>query len=129
MQSSDRIDLRSSRVAVGFEALEPRTLMSFSMHINFQPGGAAVPAGYRTDTGGAYGLRSNGFTYGWSADNRANARDRNAANSPDQRYDTFNHMSRDGIKRNWQIKVPNGTYSVKLLAGDAINWDSVFRLN
>ena len=54
------------------ESLEHRTLLAgVSFNINFQPAGAAVPAYYKADIGAAYGMRANGLTYGWSADNTA----------------------------------------------------------
>ena len=64
------------------------------IQVNFQPAGAPVPAGYLADTGAAFGDRGNGFTYGWNGNNAATARDRNAANSPDQRYDTLLHLQK-----------------------------------
>src|SRR4051794_7379500 len=59
--------------------------------INFQTGGSPTPSFYNADAGATYGLRSSALTYGWNINNTANARDKNSANSPDQRYDTFNH--------------------------------------
>ena len=75
-----------------------------------------------------YGNRGNGQTYGWTIDNAAQTRDRNASNSPDQRYDTLTHFQKpanpDAI---WEIAVVNGTYRVRVVSGDASNFDSVFR--
>ncbi len=103
---------------------------TFAANVNFQPSGAPVPAGYVADTGPVYGNRGNGYTYGWNANNSAHARDRNAANSPDQRYDTLNHMQK-GSNPNavWEIAVPNGSYTVRLVAGDPSHFNSVYRLN
>ena len=50
-------------------------------------------------------------------------RDRNASNSPDQRYDTMIHMQLYGA-RTWEVAVPNGTYSVHIVAGDPSYTDS-----
>jgi glucose/arabinose dehydrogenase len=87
--------------------------------INFQPASAAVPAGYVADSGAPFALRASGDTYGWNADNTAQARDRNAPNSPDQRYDTLAYMQRPGNPDAvWEIAVPNGTYTVRVVAGD-----------
>src|SRR5687768_17539168 len=84
------------------ESLESRLLLSVSLtadgyfaKVNFQPAGAAVPAGYVADVGLVYGDRGNGLSYGWDATNTAATRDRNAANSPDQRYDTLTHTQKD----------------------------------
>jgi glucose/arabinose dehydrogenase len=99
-----------------------------SILVNFQPAASPVPAGYLADGGLVYASRGNGQTYGWTADNTAQTRDRNAANSPDQRYDTLTHLQKpaypDGI---WEIAVINGTYRVRVVSGDASNVDSVFR--
>ncbi len=99
-----------------------------SILINFQPAASPVPAGYLADGGLVYGNRGNGQSYGWTLDNAAQARDRDAANSPDQRYDTLTHLQKpanpDAI---WEIALVNGTYRVRIVAGDATNFDSVFR--
>ena len=100
----------------------------FRANVNFQPAGAPVPEGYVADTGSTYGDRGNGFTYGWSGDSSAHTRDRNAANSPDQRYDTLNHMQYYG-EFSWEIAVPNGTYQVHLVAGDPTHDDSVYKID
>jgi probable HAF family extracellular repeat protein len=100
----------------------------FAVGVNFQPAGAAVPPGYVADTGPAFGPRGNGRSYGWNSDNSANARDRNAAGSPDQRYDTLNHMQKPGGATRWEIAVPNGTYTVHVVAGDPVNADSTYRI-
>jgi len=100
--------------------------LPLDLHLNFQPAAAPVPGGYLADTGAAYGARGNGFTYGWNVDNSAYARDRNAAAAPDQRYDTFNHLKHPDFApaRFWEIALPNGTYSVHLVAGDPTTFDS-----
>ncbi len=104
------------------------TIAAPLVKINFQPSGAAVPSGYLADTGPVYGSRGNGYSYGWNTSNTANTRDRNSARSADQRYDTFNHMQKGGT-RTWEIAVPNGTYTVFVVAGDATAYDSVYRIN
>ncbi|MDZ4402139.1 PA14 domain-containing protein [Prosthecobacter sp.] len=100
--------------------------LPLELHVNFQTASAPVPEGYIADTGSIYGLRDNGFSYGWDVDNTAFARDRNNAASPDQRYDTLNHMKHTDAPapRSWQIELPNGTYSVHLVAGDPTTTDS-----
>jgi hypothetical protein len=96
--------------------------------INFQPAGAPAYAGYLIDSGATYAAR-NGRTYGWRATNNS-TRDRNSTRSPDQRYDTLIHMQRAGATNAvWEIAVPNGRYSVRIVAGDASNTDSVYRIN
>ena len=99
-----------------------------SIAINFQPAASPVPAGYLADAGLVFANRGNGRSYGWTADNTAQTRDRNAANSPDQRYDTLTHLQRpaypDAI---WELAVQNGTYRVRVVSGDPANVDSVYR--
>ena len=116
----------TAKAVIPHPALNPR----FTARINFQPAGAPVPAGYLADTGSTFGLRTGGERFGWSADNAAQARDRNAANSPDQRYDTLTHLQKPANPNAlWEIAVPNGTYTVRVVAGDPSHFDGVFRLN
>jgi glucose/arabinose dehydrogenase len=116
----------TAKAPVPQSALDPR----FGARINFQPSGAAVPAGYLPDTGAVYGLRTGGERFGWNASNTAQTRDRNASNSPDQRYDTLTHLQKPANPNAvWEIALPNGTYTVRIVAGDAAHFDSVFRLN
>jgi glucose/arabinose dehydrogenase len=109
--------------------LFPTPSTSTTIRINFQPAGAPLPSGYLADTGLVFANRGNGQSYGWSLGNTAQTRDRNSATSPDQRYDTLTHLQKpenpDAI---WEIAVPNGTYSVRAVAGDALHFDGVFRL-
>src|SRR5439155_20782263 len=102
---------------------------AFKAFVNFQPASSPVPAGYWVDSGLVYGNRGNGFTYGWNGNNTGFTRDRNSSRSPDQRYDTLNHMQKAGGARFWEIAVPNGTYQVYAVAGDPDYYDSVFRIN
>lgn len=109
------------------QATDPVANAALVRRINFQPDGAnPVPDFYRVDTGAPYGLRSNGLTYGWSADNR-DGRDRNLL--ADQRYDTFHHLQKNGANYSWEIALPNGQYTVRVVAGDAGFFDSVFKIN
>jgi hypothetical protein len=101
----------------------PTPTPAASIKVNFQPAGAAVPTGYLADTGLVYGDRGNGYSYGW--DQSTLAVDRNSAGSPDQRYDTLNVW----WANSWEITVPNGTYTVHVVAGDADYYDSIFRIN
>jgi probable HAF family extracellular repeat protein len=99
-----------------------------SVAVNFQPAGAATPPGYVPDTGARYGARAGGRTYGWNVDNTANTRDRDAAGSPDQRYDTLDHLQKPGGATSWELALPNGTYTVHVVAGDPVNTDSTYRI-
>ena len=110
--------------------LFPAAQSATAIRINFQTASAAVPSGYLADAGAVYGPRGNGQTYGWLVDNSSYGRDRNSQNSPDQRYDTLTHMQWPSNSRNavWEIAVPNGTYVVRIVAGDPSYYDSVYRI-
>jgi len=97
------------------------------IRINFQPSNAPIPTGYLVDSGLVFGDRGD-YNYGWNQVNTGSTRDRNSANSVDQRFDTLNHMQQGGNKQ-WEIELPNGTYAVRLVAGDPNHTDSVFRIN
>jgi glucose/arabinose dehydrogenase len=103
------------------------TTLPAVIRINFQPAASPVPAGYLVDSGAAFGNRGNGLSYGWSATNNE-TRDRNSSRSPDQRYDTLNHMQKGG-SFSWNLGLPNGTYVVRIVAGDALHIDSNYRIN
>lgn len=94
--------------------------------INFQTAASETPEGFLPDTGLVFGDQGNGFSYGWDADNSANARDRNSANSPNQWYDTLTHSQRPPAGTVWEIALPNGAYKVYGVAGDPDNFDSVY---
>jgi unsaturated chondroitin disaccharide hydrolase len=112
------------------ETLEGRRLLSVSVNINFQPAGATVPAGYLVDSGQTFASRGNGFSYGWNVNNTASTRDKNSALSADQRYDTLIHLQKSPVTNGiWEIALPNDTYRVRLVSGDAQYFDSVFRTN
>ena len=105
-------------------------LPSSVIRINFQTASAPVPVGYLPDGGRVFAARGNGQSYGWNADNTAQMRDRNAANSPDQRYDTLAYMQRPGNPdASWEIAVPNATYAVRIVAGDPSFFGSTFRIS
>ncbi|MBA3684973.1 MAG: right-handed parallel beta-helix repeat-containing protein [Planctomycetes bacterium] len=97
----------------------------FYAHINFQPTVSQVPAGYGFDDGSAFGQRANGMTYGWSYP-IGELVERNA--TADQRYDTFIYTQNWGVNKNWEIAVPNGTYSVRVVLGDPSAFDSYYKM-
>jgi uncharacterized repeat protein (TIGR03806 family) len=107
--------------------VNPDTL--FATKINFQPAASPTVNGYAVDSGLVYGGRGNGLTYGWSSDITTTARDRSV--SSDQRRDTLVHMQQAvAPNAKWEIAVPNGTYEVFLVCGDAAdNFNSTYRVN
>lgn len=102
----------------------------FGVKINFQLAGAVVPAGYLADNGEVFGNRGNGFSYGWNVDNTGSGKDRDAANSPDQRYDTLTHMQKpQNPNASWELAVPNGAYQVRVVSGDPSWFNSTYKVN
>ena len=101
----------------------------FSANVDFQPATAPAVTGYLVDAGAPYGPRGGGLTYGWNANTSAAVFDRDSRRSPDQRYDTLarmqHHSNRNAV---WEIAVPNGTYTVRVVSGDAAAHNSVFRV-
>lgn len=118
----------SASKAVTLNIADNDSTPRFNAHINFQPAGSALYAGYLADTGAIYAAQ-NGLTYGWDANNSANTRDRNNPGAADQRYDTLNHMQLNGANRKWEIAVPNGQYSVHVVVGDASFFDGSYKVN
>ena len=75
-------------------------------------------------------FRSNGQVFGWNIDNSGNMRDRDSSSSPDELHDSLGQMQRSSNPNaTWEIAVPNGTYSVHLIAGDPLYFDSVYKIN
>lgn len=94
--------------------------------VDFLPAGRPVPPGYAADTGGTFAARG-GLSYGWNADNAVQARDRDSALSPDQRYDTLTHLQKpENPNASWELALPPATYRVRAVSGDAAHVDSVF---
>jgi glucose/arabinose dehydrogenase len=113
---------RNRRLRV--ECLEHRLLLAGDTYlINFQPAGAPVPTRYAADTGTVFGVRSNGWSYGWSIDHTTVARDREA--HLDQRLDTLIHFHQGQA---WELALPNGLYEVTAAIGDA-SFSSTHTLN
>lgn len=99
------------------------------VQVNFQNPSSQGVEGYLTDIGEVFGDRGNGYSYGWDVDNTANARNRDNPISPDERYDTFNHMQKPlPAGRVWEIELPNGRYNVFAVVGEPNNADSVYDL-
>ena len=101
---------------------------SYVARVNFQTADSQGFAGYVAYTGAVFGNRGNGFSYGWNIANTANARNRNLAASPDERYDTLNHLQKPGGAGRWELGVPDGRYLVHVVAGDPSKVDSTYRI-
>lgn len=99
---------------------------TFLARINFQSGDSEGHPLFLTDLGAPFGDRGNGLNYGWNSDTSASALNRNSPRSPDERFDTLIEMQPGAI---WEIEVPDGFYQVKIAAGDARAFDSLYRIN
>lgn len=83
--------------------------------INFQPDSLPAPEAYARDSGDMFGIRPNGFSYGWdTANNNSTSRELIL----DPRYTTFNYLKSDETDYTWEIEVPNGEYEIHLVTGD-----------
>ncbi len=87
-----------------------------------------MPVGYIPDSGGLYALRR-GARYGWNKVNSSTAADRNSILSPDQRYDTSLAIQQAPGPSVWQIQVPKGLYTVKVVAGDATSFGGTYKID
>jgi N-acetylneuraminic acid mutarotase len=109
-------------------ALPDGSQLELDVKVNFQPASSPAADGYLVDAGLVFGDRGGGLFYGWDLDNRRAARDRNNPSAPDQRYDTLTHTQSYGV-RTWDLAVPDGQYSVRIVAGDPSAYDSVYALS
>jgi fibronectin type 3 domain-containing protein len=96
----------------------------------FTTGVAGYPIpGYFDDYGDVFMDHDSGYSFGWLEDNTANSRYRNSELSPDGRYDTLNHLQKNGGDMVWEIAVTNGIYAVHIAAGDPTAVDSMFQFS
>ncbi|MCH8194302.1 MAG: hypothetical protein IIA65_09855, partial [Planctomycetes bacterium] len=96
-----------------------------SVKINFQQATSITPDGYLPDSGQVFGDRGNGFSYGWGvAVNQTRDRGRDDI-APDQRYDTLNHLQKNGRFEVWEIELENAEYGIFLVGGDSNHTDQV----
>ena len=102
----------------------PASAQGFSAKINFQTNGPTLAPGYLADVGLLYGDRGNGFTYGWLVDNTSAMHDLSGTNTVDFRYATYAQFASNNV---WQIAVPNGAYTIHLVAGSVSLLDGVYR--
>ena len=83
------------------------------VRINFQTPASITPSGFLADIGLTYRQQSNGLTYGWDQDLQSDARDRNAELSPNQSWDTLNHLQKSG-NRTWRMQLASGSYWIRI---------------
>ena len=116
-------------IPVTIDQLESRLLLAgLTARVDFHPAGAATFKGYVGDTGLVYGNRSKNLVFGWTSNNPT-AFDSNYRGSPDQRYDTFIRLHKGKRPLRWEIAVPNGQYSVRVISGDPRVFNTTHRIN
>ena len=83
--------------------------------INFQPPDMTVPDGYLKDSGGLYGIHTNGYSYGWSCDleTLGDYRDRGSMGTVESSL-VIPDRSQNCETENWRMAVPNGPYVVTI---------------
>lgn len=119
--------LRTPAVNTTYTATFGGGAPAFRANVNFQPASAPTFAGYLVDSGASYGSRGNEYTYGWNS--TTSTVDRNATNSPDQRYDTLALMQHfTNPNASWEIAVPSGSYRVRVVAGDPTSSNSIYKV-
>ncbi|MCE5328374.1 MAG: PQQ-binding-like beta-propeller repeat protein [Planctomycetaceae bacterium] len=96
-------------VSRSFERIESKGATDLT--VNFQPPGK-VPAGCVGDFGEPFGMRSSGYSYGWSQPMKDATRGRRGSD-PRQATQIF---FMPGVS--WSITVENGTYDVTVCVGD-----------
>src|SRR5262249_18313743 len=97
--------------------VSPVIVPLFNANVNFTNSTTDTFPGYVNDIGSAYPNTSGGITFGWNQNNSANAFDRNTTTAPDERFDSFAAMqAASNPNASWEIQVPNGTYSVHIVA-------------
>mgnify|MGYP002407723067 CR=1 FL=1 len=84
--------------------------------IDFRPADGVVLEGFEVDNGRVFGPRGNGLSYGWDAAPCLDSR--RHLFSQDASFDAFADMQ-GCAGRVWELAVPNGSYRVRLVAGDA----------
>ncbi|MBN8523819.1 MAG: RHS repeat-associated core domain-containing protein [Planctomycetes bacterium] len=88
------------------------------VRVNFQPETEPIPDGFIADKGRLYDTRTNGLTYGW-LDTTGRPSHTIRHFHPLPQYDTFGPVADRSTTWTWRIALPNGTYPVAIVAGDA----------
>jgi N-acetylneuraminic acid mutarotase len=120
MRSSETNKPEGPAQAATVETLERRQLLHAGLsdyHIQFAPAKLTPVDGYVIDAGAVFGQRTGEMSYGWSRKGMAKGiTRRDSGLSPDARYDAFAMVKRGAT---WELSLPNGTYDVHVVAGDA----------
>ena len=142
-EAINRIQVRSREYA-GYEPQLILTRGLFRTKVQFLPKGSVPGEGYLAENGTKYAVKEGGLSYGWNQDMTAHVRDRMSTNNtaqqkklaasrraPTRVHETFTYVDHAKIKTKaiWEIAVPNGRYSVRVIAGDLVAKDSIYSVN
>ena len=142
-ESANRVQVRS-RESKGFEPQLIIARGAFRAKVQFLPSYSVPAEGYLPENGTRFAAKEGGFSYGWNQDMTAYARDRMSTNNtasqkklassrraPTRVHETFSYVDNEKLitKASWEIAVPNGKYTVRVIAGDLVAKDSVYSLN
>ncbi len=108
---------------------EASAIPLIELHINFTSTTGDATPNYLNDVGLQFGFNGNWLKFGWNTHQIANGFDRDASNSPDERHDSFHSMSNTSGAIYWVIDLPNGNYSVHVIAGDPADTASSYKIN
>ena len=130
--SKNRIAVRTHESAQH----KPELLFSrqpINARISFINTNSVPPEGFLADQGEVFGPRTNGLTYGWSADNRNYMRDRrdwknSKLKSPGRAHDFLAYLDHEKMSApvSWELALPHGEFRVRLVAGDLQRYDSIY---
>ncbi len=97
-----------------------------TLRIDFLPADTTLFSDFLPDYGDIYGLKDNGYTYGWNWElpHTTSMCKRNNSNEQPV-YDTICQIRYLG---KWEFQVQKGTYLVRVIIGDS-NFDSIYTIN
>lgn len=93
-----------------------------NLRVNFQPGAVSIPVGFVADRGRTYAKRSrNNRYYGWLGSTQRETKTVSRGEHPFPQFDTLHRLQPpgDATAGTWEYLLPNGTYTVVVVAGDA----------
>ena len=100
------------------------TQIPLSVKVNFQPPSVTPPTGYIPDSSGGYGLKTDsGVTYGWLPTTPVDTNYFTRTPDTTANVAPYNTVPYTTVvvagTRTWEMAVANGSYNVRIVAGDA----------
>jgi hypothetical protein len=112
-------------------------LPALHARVSFQQPGSTAPAGWLADTGGLYAAHG-AYAYGWTSDASADMKATADATYTSPLLGHCYARSNSQGPRTWEIQVPNGSYYVHAVVGEAdfnsknflyVEGQPIFRIN